>query len=856
VTALSTDTVSGAELIPLVDTTSKKTSPADLAAYTIDTLHSAAVITSLGDTHQLSVFTAGDDEKIITFANLSAWIVDEIEAITTGTVIVSGDKVVYSDGGVLKQIDIDTVVAFINSENAQTAAQLGAQVDALATATLGDTDEYLVEQGGVAKKTLWTAMAARTHTQFLAYQQSLSAVVTIVDADTLYVDDGGTAKKVTCTVLATYMLAEIKTGVLESAWDDYAALGGAANATDVFLLERSSTGKTVTGANLASYVISTQSSAAAVTPSAAGDDLLMYRSGTQKQVDIDVLATYVLKSGWLATSGNPVASGDEMIIGRSNATKSVTVDQIQTFVLSGIQATVLDTSGLGAATLGVGDLFNVWNGSTAEKITLANLETQLWTDFDAYVTALGAVTTPLDADFFYVIQSGTPKKVTADVFVSYIDDELWADSSALTPVLAGDDIFVRRSGTSYAVDIDVLATYINLSVQGAVLDFSALGAATPNAADRFVVDDSGTEKKLTLANLETKLWADFDAYVTALGAVVTVTNSDLFYVIQGGTPKLVTPVELATYMSISDGDVSGPVSTTEHKLPQWDSTNKLLKDGVTLETTITAGAMTDSQVPTCQAVDEFVTAGGSIDINAITDLGEAITDADLLLVDNGATGTNRKATFTRVFAWITAKLQALSAKTVPIGADILTIQDSAAANALKELTLTNLALNLNPGLATVAGTGITGAAASYVAGVVKEGTIFKTTICIDIAGLRSTAAGDIIGDDGSSNVAHLGQITAAVNGTIFAGKITCLEVPAGGDPDIDLYSATEATGVEDTAISTLTETQLINAGDHVVNLFKSLTAFPAANEYLYLVAGDTTDADFTTGILLIEFWGK
>ena len=59
-----------------------------------------------------------------------------------------------------------------------------------------------------------------------------------------------------------------------------------------------------------------------------------------------------------------------------------------------------------------------------------------------------------------------------------------------------------------------------------------------------------------------------------------------------------------------------------------------------------------------------------------------------------------------------------------------------------------------------------------------------------------------------------------------------------------------------TAISTLTETQLINAGDHAVDAFKSLTAYPAANEYLYLVAGDTTDADYTTVILKIELWGK
>ena len=70
--------------------------------------------------------------------------------------------------------------------------------------------------------------------------------------------------------------------------------------------------------------------------------------------------------------------------------------------------------------------------------------------------------------------------------------------------------------------------------------------------------------------------------------------------------------------------------------------------------------------------------------------------------------------------------------------------------------------------AVTAGTGIA-AAASYVEGVEKVGSYFKTTIVIDLTGLRSTAADDIIGQDGPSNACHIGQITAARNGTIFAG---------------------------------------------------------------------------------------
>jgi len=159
-------------------------------------------------------------------------------------------------------------------------------------------------------------------------------------------------------------------------------------------------------------------------------------------------------------------------------------------------------------------------------------------------------------------------------------------------------------------------------------------------------------------------------------------------------------------------------------------------------------------------------------------------------------------------------------------------------------------------LATSAGAGVDGVAESYVAGVQKIGTVYKTTILVDLTGLNcGGTAGDIIGDDGTG-AAHLGQITAARNGTIFAGTVTCLEVPATGDPDIDLYSATEATGVEDTAITALTETQLLNSGDHTLGKVGILTAFPAAGEYLYLVCGVATAGTYTAGKLLIELYGK
>ncbi len=144
--------------------------------------------------------------------------------------------------------------------------------------------------------------------------------------------------------------------------------------------------------------------------------------------------------------------------------------------------------------------------------------------------------------------------------------------------------------------------------------------------------------------------------------------------------------------------------------------------------------------------------------------------------------------------------------------------------------------------------------------VVKVGGLIKTEILIDLTGLNSGgSAGDIIGKDGGTSECHIGQITAARNGTIIAGRVTCFETPAGGDPDIDIWgSVDEPSGAQDTAITDLSgEEQLINHADWTAEDVDYLgsTTLPDADGYLYLACGAATDGDYTAGILLIELWG-
>lgn len=161
-------------------------------------------------------------------------------------------------------------------------------------------------------------------------------------------------------------------------------------------------------------------------------------------------------------------------------------------------------------------------------------------------------------------------------------------------------------------------------------------------------------------------------------------------------------------------------------------------------------------------------------------------------------------------------------------------------------------------LSVTAGTGITGGTGTiYKQGVIKVGQLFLTTIYIDLTGLDAIATdGDIIGN--STNPAHLGRITAAINGTIESMRVTCEEAPAGASADIDVFRATVATGKLDDAISGVTgQAVAITAGGAWANgTVKCATAVPAANDYLYLCNGaGANSGTYTAGKFRIELLG-
>lgn len=154
------------------------------------------------------------------------------------------------------------------------------------------------------------------------------------------------------------------------------------------------------------------------------------------------------------------------------------------------------------------------------------------------------------------------------------------------------------------------------------------------------------------------------------------------------------------------------------------------------------------------------------------------------------------------------------------------------------------------------GSGVS-SAESYAVGFVRSGTLITTRIVVDLTGLVGSATDvDIIGNTGGAANCHWGQVTTAKCGTIIGGRVTCLEVPAGGTSDIDFYSANEATGAQDALVTGLTETVLVTSGGAWTSgAAKGMTTVPPANDYIYITNGAASGGTFTAGKFLIELYG-
>lgn len=445
-------------------------------------------------------------------------------------------------------------------------------------------------------------------------------------------------------------------------------------------------------------------------------------------------------------------------------------------------------------------------------------------------------------DWVIFSDAGVLKKITlANLTTSFVNLPLTAldidGGTIIGEALADGDLLIVDNGgggtNRYCAMTDIY-NYIEDEIQGQD------AKVTPVDGDLLMIQDSDASwtlkeldvqhywdnylaaKMLAVTDVSTAAWVDdddnlgtSDTVVATQGNVKAYVDAQAGFTVAAATP-LAVPPDIGDYMVISD------------------ESNSNVNRKVYVQ-------------------EVFDAAGNLADLGAIPDVLDRI-----LLTDESASGDPAVSTTVAELLGAIGDVTALSA--APATDDRLICTDeSTSGDPARAITVAELFKTYFEGM--TAGSGITVAVGEICEHrVSRVGGLYKTEILIDLTGLASDdAANDIIGTAPDVANCHIGQITAAVNGTIIAGRVTCFEAPLGGDPDVDIWYANEATGAQGALITGLTgETQCINHGDWSVEDLDYLDPdnLPEADKYLYLVAGAATDAPYTAGIFLIELWGK
>jgi hypothetical protein len=272
----------------------------------------------------------------------------------------------------------------------------------------------------------------------------------------------------------------------------------------------------------------------------------------------------------------------------------------------------------------------------------------------------------------------------------------------------------------------------NMSVD--IDSFSALGGAgLHQTQDHFLFSDNGTEKKITFSNLQDAVFADVSGDATiAAGGALTIE--------------------------------AGAVETA-----------MLANDAVD------ADKLASNAVVNASVVDGAIKAD-KLDIDGSTDIGADLVDADLMLVDDGAGGTNRKSALSRFKKYV---YSAMSGDATASDSGALTIE----ADAVESGMLND---NVISGQTELASDGLAAADELMISdgGTLKK--IGVDNLMKDAPGLLSAAAVAVADD-------HFMFLDGGATGDAKVESVADLMTAVAGD-GLAASSGVLAVGVDDSSI--------------------------------------------------------
>lgn len=467
--------------------------------------------------------------------------------------------------------------------------------------------------------------------------------------------------------------------------------------TELVPVSDSGVGKSVTIAGIKSYVVDQIEAITAGSVVSGSDSIFILQSGVLKPVDIDVVAQHVIDTVWGKAAESSPASGDKLALkDDSSVEKTVTLANIAEYVRATIEAAILDVSDLadGSGSLGITDYLLITQGTTGKRIQVVDLVDLIYEGLKAYVTALTAVTVATETDIFYCIQGGAEKKVTLAEIATFLGNPPSAPATTTQNGIPqwSNETGDLKDGLQLVTEISSpgddstipSAQAVDEAMSTIVYDQDDIAAALADE-DTFMVDDgdAGTaQRKSAMSRVWTYILAKLQALTTLAGFGFFVDEDNMA---SDSATKVPSQQSVKAYVDSKTGDIANIDldGGTDIGAALADADLILVDDGA-------SGTNRKSALSRVWTYIQSKFTIASIDLDGGTDIGADLADADLILVDDGAGGTNRKSAISRMWTYIWSKVSGASAKSPPVNGDSIPIVDSEASSVVKLLTFTGL----------------------------------------------------------------------------------------------------------------------------------------------------------------------
>ena len=600
----------------------------------------------------------------------------------------------------------------------------------------------------------------------------------VLDEDDM--NSNSATKLATQQSIKAYVDAQVAGGGLNI--DGYSALGGTGvhQTEDHFVFSDNGTEKKITFSNLEDAIFANISGDATI---AAGGALTIGANA----VEGSMLNNNTI-SGQTEMTGD-VADADELLISDAGTLKRADFSVVRDAVFNDVSGDATIAAG-GALTIAA---TSVENSMLAGSITASKMNNAIFADLET----LGAPAS--DGQFIVATGAGAFAYESANTArtslglgtgnsPTFTSLTLSGQAGALamnsqkitglaTPTADGDAatksyVDSVAQGLS-AKDAVRVATTANGTLSSAFANGQTVDGITLATGDRILIKNqsTGSENGIYTVNASgapTRA-VDFDANAeVAKGAYVFVeegtTNADAGFVLTTDGAITLGTTSLAFTQFSGAGDITAGSALTKSgntlNVAVDDSSIEISSDALRVKASgitsaMLAGSIANSKLNAITTANKV--ALSSLDLDGGTDIGADLADADLIVVDDGAGGTNRKAALSRMKKYV---YSSISGDATASDAGALTI----AANAVEGSMLNNNAISGQ--------TEMTGDVADTDelmisdAGTLKRAdfSVVRDAVFADVSGDATVAAG------GALTIASGAVETAMVNANVITGQ--------------------------------------------------------------------------------------